>query len=125
MERGERLLLYTCDDRETEVRLTTAPGQSDIIVELNTVPREGKVPGVKFQYRCNFDLIEALCQWLRGPVRAAMVRDDVPEREQVQAPLILNGAAILICLSPNDVDNLLRHAAEMVGLARSLTTTGR
>jgi len=125
LELGERLLLYTCDDRETEVRMTTAPGQNEIIIELNTVPREGDVPGVKFQKRCGFELMEALCQWLRGPVRAAMVRDGIPERGQVQVPLILNGAAILICLSPNDVDNLLRHAAEMTGYARSLATIGR
>lgn len=117
-------LTYTLDDRETNLILTTGLGWDHVIVSVHPPYREGSVAGFVVDIALSLDELEALRQYLVGPVLMAMKRDDIAERKQVQVPFKIGKAAALLCMSPNDVENVQRHIREVSAYARSLALAG-
>lgn len=117
-------LTYLLDDRETSLTLTTGLGWQHCKVTLQPPYREGVLPGVQFGIDLNWEEMEALRQYLGIAVKGAMRRDDIPERRQVQVPFQVGKAGLLVCMSPNDIENVTRHMKEIASYARSVALAG-
>jgi hypothetical protein len=121
---GTKQLRYTLDDRETDIILTATLGGPKVVMAVEPPYRSGTTPGCKVSFLFSHEQLEAVRQYLTVAVRAAMVKDDVPERKQVEVPFFFGPGQLVLCLSPNDVTNLDRHMREVSAWARNLSVAG-
>jgi hypothetical protein len=121
---SSKQLTYTLDDRETNLILTSGLGWDHCVVSVHPPYREGTIAGFIVDIALSWDELEALRQYLVGPVRLAMRRDEVTERSQVQVPFKIGKAGALLCMSPNDIENVSQHIREIASYARSVALAG-
>jgi hypothetical protein len=121
---GSKQLRYTLDDRETDIVLTATLGGPKVVMAVEPPYREGSTPGCKVSFLFSHDQLEAVRQYLTVAVRAAMVRDDVPDRKQVEVPFFFGPGQLVLCLSPNDVTNLAGHMNAISRWAKNLSIAG-
>lgn len=112
------------DDRETDIILTSRLGWDSVVFEVHPPYREGSTPGMTVSLKFSHDGLEAVRQYMAISVKAAMIRDDIPERRQVEVPFPFGPGQMILCMSPNDVDNLSRHMREISAYARNLSVAG-
>ena len=120
----QRELTLTLDDRETNVILTGAIGSEKVVWEILPAFREGTTPCVKLSFLLTLEMLEGIRQYLAIAVRGAMIKDDIPERKQVEVPFFFGPGQMMLCLSPNDVENLERHMREIAAYTGSIALAG-